>query len=99
LTPFWEVTPEIYLFTGIENWFEFHQKRCDGAEQKHHWLITPYLGIDWGRNNFMFQAELKVYVPNLLNTSRPVENIGIGDYGIIGIFFGFNYIFDGRKNE
>lgn len=97
LTFFWEVKSNWYLYTGIENWFEFHQTRDDGNKQEHHWLIAPYLGINMGNEKWLFQFETRVYTPNLANTGRPTKNIGFGEYGILGFFLGVNYTFESKK--
>ena len=99
LTGVWEVRDNWYVFTGIENWFEFSRERDDLNDQEHHWLITPYLGINLGSERWQFQFETRVYTPNLENTGRPTENVGFGDYGVLGFFLGVNYTFGKEKKQ
>jgi len=93
LTTYWEIKQNKYVYIGIDNWFEYHSYREDGNIQKHHWLITPYLGINMGNKKWQGQAEIKWYVPNLVNNTRAIKNIGIGNYGVVGIFLGINRTF------
>jgi hypothetical protein len=97
ITAYWEPWKYKYIYTGITNWFEFASTRSDGLEQKHHWLITPFLGTNLGNNKYQFQFEFRVYTPNLSNLGRGAKNIGFGEYGILGFFIGGSYTFGGAK--
>ncbi len=98
LTPtlYWDVNRH-YVYTGIENWFEPHSERSDGNDQKHHWLIAPYIGYGYAWKKWNFQIEGRGYTPNLKNTSRAVKNIGFGEYGILGFFIGVGRTIGGGK--
>ena len=50
-----------------------------------------------GNNRWQFQFETRVYIPNLQNTGRPPTYLGFGEYGILGVFLGVNYIFGKEK--
>ncbi len=91
LTGFWKLHEKVYLFTGLENWFEFSSTRDDGLEQKNHWLLVPYIGTNIGSQRWQFQFETRVYTPNLKNTGRATKNIGFGEYGVLGFFLGVNF--------
>jgi len=93
ITGFWKINEYFYIYSGIENWFELSKKRYDGNFQKYHWLKTPYIGFDIGKRKLRFQFETKIYTPDLKNTGRPTKNIGFGEHGILGIFFGWIYTF------
>ena len=96
LTPtlYWERGRHLW-YTGVENWFERHSVRADGNEQSHHWLIIPYIGYGIAKGKWQFQAEGRVYMPNLSNTPGATTNLGFGDRGIIGFFLGVNRTFGG----
>ena len=97
LSVYWNPKKFWYVYTGMENWFEFHDTRNDGNVQEHHWLITPYIGTHAGTERWMFAAECKLYTPNVSNFGRPVKNIGIGKNGVLGIFVGVSRYFGARK--
>ncbi len=97
LSTYWKIRENFFVYLGLENWFEFSQEREDGNSQDHHWLIVPFLGLNCGNEKLLFQFESRVYTPNLKNTGRPTENIGFGDYGILGFFIGLNYTVQGRR--
>jgi hypothetical protein len=97
LTAYWEMAKYRYWYLGIDNWIEYHQTRDDGNPQKEHWLIAPYAGISLGNSLWQFQLEAKWYTPNLVNNTRAVKNIGIGQYGVIGVFLGISRSFGGAR--
>jgi hypothetical protein len=97
LTAYWQIAKYRYWYLGLDNWIEYHQVRDDGNEQKEHWLVAPYAGISLGSRLWQVQAEVKWYTPNLVNNTRAVKNIGIGRYGIIGVFLGVSRSFGGAK--
>ena len=96
LGTYWKLRNNL-IYTGVENWFEYHATRSDGNSQDHHWLIIPFLGYGYSFNKWQFQLEGRVYTPNLKNTGRATENIGFGDYGILGVFIGFSRSLGGGK--
>jgi hypothetical protein len=99
VTAFWEPRDLWYLYAGVESWFELHTERTDGNKQQHHWLPAPYLGTDMGSAKWRFQVEVRMYTPNLKNTGRKITNVGIGDYGIWGVFLGVSRSFGPRASE
>lgn len=96
-TAYWEMAKYRYAYLGLDNWIECHQVRDDGNIQKEHWLIAPYAGMSIGNRLWQVQIEAKWYTPNLINDSRAVKNIGIGRYGIVGVFLGVNRSFGGAQ--
>ncbi len=80
-------------YAGSENWFDLARIRSDGNGQRFHLFFTPFLGygISWRR--WQLQLECRLYVPNIDNTFGPLVNTGIGNYGIIGPFFGISRTF------
>lgn len=98
ITPvfYWEIDKHI-IYTGVENWFEFHSIRNDGNPQKHHWLKIPMIGYELVWKSWQFQVEGRVYLPDVKNTYGPTHNLGFGEYGILGIFIGTAYSFGGKK--
>ncbi|MBD3322841.1 MAG: hypothetical protein GF350_17210 [Chitinivibrionales bacterium] len=91
----WKLLNRHYAYCGIENWFELTAKRGDGLDQEHHWLIAPHIGVSLGVKKWDVIIEGVLYTPNLHNTGRGAENIGAGEYGIFGVFFGAGYRFGG----
>lgn len=96
LSSYWKVKQNLFLYLGLENWFEVYSERNDGNDQNNHWLIVPFVGINCGNEKLLFQFETRAYTPNLKNTGRPTNNIGFGDNGILGFFVGLNYTIQGR---
>jgi hypothetical protein len=93
ITAFWELPKRRYYYLGMDNWFEPNHIRDDGAVQGRHWLIAPFLGVDFGSERWRFQTEMKLYAPNVGNQGRPVKNIGAGRKGIFGVFAGVSRYF------
>jgi hypothetical protein len=95
-TALWRIHERSYCYRGMENWFETHTTRFDGNEQAYHWLPVVYSGIDYGGRIWQWQIEAKWFVPNIdpLDTpSNPVQTIGIGGYGSIGVYIGVSRSF------
>jgi hypothetical protein len=97
LTALWKIRQQIYCYVGWDNWIELNDSRDDGAKQHHHVLVAPYIGTDFGNDCWRFQAEVKLYTPNLGNKGRPAKNIGVGDKGIFGVFLGASRYFGTKK--
>jgi hypothetical protein len=97
LTAYWDMKKYRYLYLGLDNWIEYHLTREDGNPQNNHWLIAPYIGTSLGNKVWQFQIEARVYTPNLSNLGRPIKNIGMGKYGVIGVFLGVSRSFGGGK--
>lgn len=97
ITSNWKINSHVYIYTGLENWFEFSKTRDDNNKQKHHWLINPYLGTNFGRDKLFFQIEGRWYIPNKSNQESTTSHIGVGEHGILGVMLGINYIFKGRN--
>ena len=97
LSAYWEIAKYRYWYLGLDNWIEYHQTRDDGNPQKEHWLVAPYAGVSLGNRLWQAQVEAKWYAPNLVNDGRAVKNIGVGKYGIIGVFLGVSRSFGGVK--
>jgi hypothetical protein len=98
ITLYWNINQTVYIYTGLENWFELATTRADGNPQKNNWLTAPFLGVDIGRGDWQLQLESRLYTPNLSNKGKPTKNLGIGDHGVWGAFLGVNHTF-GRKSE
>ena len=96
-TAYWEIRQYRYVYCGLENFFEPDTKRADGNIQQNNWLIAPYAGISLGNKVWQFQFEAKLYTPNLPNDLHTAKNIGIGDYGIIGVFLGVSRSLGGAR--
>lgn len=94
---YWEPWKYKYVYCGIDNWIEHHQTRDDGSPQTNHWLPAPIVGISLGNRQWQAQCEAKWYVPNLINNTRAVSNIGIGNYGALGVMVGVSRAFGGNK--
>jgi hypothetical protein len=97
LTAFWKIRKQIYWYVGSDTWIELDSTRDDGNTQKRHLLVAPYIGTDFGNDRWRFQAEFKLYTPNLSNKGRPAKNIGAGDKGIFGVFLGVSRYFGNKK--
>jgi hypothetical protein len=98
LTGWWRPSEHFLPYVGLENWFVLGSTRPDGNKQDHHWLIAPYLGLTMCNNHWQFQIEGRVYTPNINHiTSGAPENIGLGNYGVLGVFLGVGYQFGGKK--
>ncbi|MDG5813979.1 hypothetical protein QA601_02730 [Chitinispirillales bacterium ANBcel5] len=93
---YWE-HKKSFFYTGVDSWFEFRNKRTDQNPQKNRWLPALYLGYGLNHNTWCFQVEGRLFTPHLKNSGRPVNNQGIGQHGIWGIYIGVNRSFGGRK--
>jgi len=98
LTGWWQPSKHFLPYLGIENWFIFASERPDGNPQPHHWLFSPYVGITACNGPWQFQLEARSYAPNLnhVEAGSP-ENIGIGDYAVLGVILGVGYQFGMKK--
>ncbi len=97
VTLYWEMFAYRYVYCGLDNWIEYHRTRDDGTPQANHWLPSPFAGISLGNKRWQFQLEAKWYVPDLVNDTRAVANIGIGNYGALGVLIGVSRGFGGPK--
>jgi hypothetical protein len=97
LTLYWDIKQTVYIYTGLENFFELATTRDDRNKQKNNWLIAPFLGVDVGNNDWQLQVEGRLYTPNLSNRGKPTKNIGFGDQGALGVFLGVNHAFGGNR--
>jgi hypothetical protein len=98
LTGWWQPSKHFLPYLGIENWFIFASERPDGNPQPHHWLLAPYAGITACNGPWQFQLEARVYSPNINHIlAGAPENIGLGDYGVLGVIIGVGYEFGVKK--
>ncbi|MBN1982152.1 MAG: hypothetical protein JW795_11515 [Chitinivibrionales bacterium] len=93
LTTVWSLRSVWLLYAGVENYFELSRTRYDGSPQQHHWLPAPYVGVHRTWRSWGYQAELRLFTPTILNTQRAPKNIGINDYGMMGVYLGVDYTF------
>jgi hypothetical protein len=96
LTFTWKLPYDMGLYSGIRNWIEPASIRSDGNIQTNHLLVAPFIGFLVSRNRWSYQIESLIYTPNLKNTGRPLKNVGFGENGIFGLFFGVSRTFGGR---
>jgi hypothetical protein len=93
VTALWRISPRLYYYAGMDNWFETHSIRYDGNEQKYHWLPIIHTGFDFGNTTWQGQIEGTWFVPNIDATRHTVKTIEIGNYGCLGVFIGVGHSF------
>jgi hypothetical protein len=79
-----------FFYTGLNNWFEFRNKRAHGETQPTFILPTLHLGHQWCKSKYNIQLELKYIGFTQPNQPVVVNYISPASTGTLGIYFGIN---------
>ncbi len=91
LTAWWAWTGGWQTYVGLHSWLELTATRSDGNPQLNQWLPAVVLGQTFGSERWQPSVELKWYLPWVDNSWRGPNNLGLGRFGVVGIFVGLSH--------
>lgn len=80
------------FYAGISSWFDPYRVESQGRPNEQFWIPSINLGHIWKKNQWSYQAEMKVLAPIYSNQNIVVDYPSVlGNYGALGAYFSVYY--------